>query len=89
MNPEILNIPLSEIDMSVRAMDAFKQLNCLTIGDVIKHNPNDFLRLQNCGRRTVYEIRLLLWNYNLGFYSNEREFLQEWGYLIPMLWQHS
>lgn len=56
----ILNIPIENFDLSVRAKNIARKLNINTLEDLRNKNTTDFLSLDNCGRKTL-NIFIGLW----------------------------
>ena len=71
---ELLNTPISELDLSIRAYNVVLatlytisgvKYDKAKLGDLIKLSEEDFLRMRNCGYKTLSEIKHTL--YILGF----------------------
>jgi DNA-binding transcriptional MerR regulator len=57
---EVLKIRLSDLSFSVRALNAFRYTDVVTIDDLIKLKPNDITKCRNIGKLTTLEIRIAL-----------------------------
>ena len=51
-----LVLPISELDLSVRALNCLEGENIQTIGDLCRRSEDDLLKLRNFGRTTLKEI---------------------------------
>ena len=51
-----LNTSIYDLGLSTRALYALMYLGCETLRDIIRHRPEDFNKLRNCGKKTVDEI---------------------------------
>jgi DNA-directed RNA polymerase subunit alpha len=51
-----LMLPISELDLSVRALNCLEGENIQTIGDLCRRSPDDLMKLRNFGRTTLKEI---------------------------------
>ncbi|MDD5134274.1 MAG: DNA-directed RNA polymerase subunit alpha C-terminal domain-containing protein [Phycisphaerae bacterium] len=60
VDPEILNKPLSELDMSVRARRCLEQLNMRTIGELASKTEDELLGVKNFGATSLTEMRQIL-----------------------------
>ncbi len=57
---EKLKTPLNQFVFSVRLTNILDNENILTIEDILKYSEADILRLPNCGRNSLYELKLFL-----------------------------
>src|SRR6185436_1956232 len=64
-NAEVLNKPLSELDLSIRARRTVENLGCLTVGDVIQHSEEELLSMPNFGVTSLQELKGKLTDLNL------------------------
>jgi hypothetical protein len=51
---------LRELDFSARAQNIFVSLRLKTVADLVQCTESELLRMRNCGRKTVNEIKLFL-----------------------------
>jgi DNA-directed RNA polymerase subunit alpha len=51
-----VQLPLKELDLSVRALNCLEGENIQTIGDLCRRTPDDLMKLRNFGRTTLKEI---------------------------------
>lgn len=52
----LLMQPISDLDLSVRALNCLEGENIQTIGDLCRRSPDDLMKLRNFGRTTLKEI---------------------------------
>lgn len=64
---QLLKTKLSEMDLSVRALNCLKAAEVDTLGQLVKFNRNDLLRFRNFGRRSLEELDTLLSDRGLQF----------------------
>lgn len=65
---------LKEFDFSVRAQNVFASLELKTVADLIQRTETDFWRTQNCGRKTLHEVKEFLSARGLGLKTTLRNF---------------
>lgn len=70
-----LTLPLSELDLSVRALNCLEGENIQTIGDLCRRTPDDLMKLRNFGRTTLKEIEKKLEDRDLRLGMNVDEIL--------------
>ena len=51
-----IQLPIKELDLSVRALNCLEGENIQTIGDLVRRTPDDLMKLRNFGRTTLKEI---------------------------------
>ncbi len=56
----LLDTPISEFELSVRARNSLKKMNVRTLGDLVKLNEPELLSLKNFGETSLAEIKSLL-----------------------------
>lgn len=60
-NPEdVLNIPISEFELSVRSRNCLEKMSINTLGDLTRVTEHDLLTYKNFGETSLYEIRNIL-----------------------------
>jgi DNA-directed RNA polymerase subunit alpha len=64
-NAEVLNRPLTELELSIRARRAVESMGCLTIGDILQHSEEELLSMPNFGATSLQELRQKLAEVNL------------------------
>ena len=56
----LLETPISEFELSVRARNCLKKMNVQTLGDLLKLSENELLSYKNFGETSLQEINVLL-----------------------------
>ncbi len=56
----VLNKPVSELELSVRARRCLQRLNIATVGDLIQHTEQDLLSTRNFGQTSLNEVKARL-----------------------------
>ncbi len=56
-NAELLNKPIAELDLSIRARRAVENLGCLTVGDIQQHAEEELLSMPNFGQTSLSELK--------------------------------
>ncbi len=56
----VLNKPVSELELSVRARRCLQRLNIVTVGDLIQHTEQDLLSTRNFGQTSLNEVKARL-----------------------------
>jgi DNA-directed RNA polymerase subunit alpha len=64
---QLLKSKLSEMNLSVRALNCLKAADVETVGDLVSFNKNDLLKFRNFGKKSLTELDELLLNLNLSF----------------------
>lgn len=64
-NAEVLNKPVLELELSIRARRTVETLGCLTVGDVIQHSEEELLGMPNFGVTSLVELKQKLTELNL------------------------
>ena len=54
------NLSIHDLNLSVRPYSCLVYLNVRTVGDLIKKTPQDLLRTQNFGLKSLYEVEEIL-----------------------------
>ncbi|MDR1046298.1 MAG: DNA-directed RNA polymerase subunit alpha [Treponema sp.] len=64
----ILNMPVEELELSVRSSNCLKNANIKTIGELTRKTEDDIAKTRNFGKKSLQEIKekLLEWNLSLG-----------------------
>lgn len=65
---QILNMPVEELELSVRSFNCLKNANIRTIGDLTKKTEEEITKTRNFGKKSLQEIKTKLaeWNLSLG-----------------------
>lgn len=61
----ILNVPLTELDFTVRTLNVLKMHDFETLGQVIRHDRFQLLKMRHFGRKSLIEIEDFLERYGL------------------------
>ncbi|MDZ4771962.1 MAG: DNA-directed RNA polymerase subunit alpha C-terminal domain-containing protein [Planctomycetota bacterium] len=56
-NSELLNKPISDLELSIRARRTVESLGCLTLGDVVQHSEEELLGMPNFGVTSLQELK--------------------------------
>lgn len=57
---EKLRLPISELELSVRSSNCFREENIKTIADLVKRSEEEMLSLRNFGKKSLAEVKQLL-----------------------------
>ncbi|MFP4621386.1 MAG: DNA-directed RNA polymerase subunit alpha [Bacteroidales bacterium] len=64
---QLLKNKLTDLDLSVRALNCLKAAEVETLGDLVQYNKNDLLKFRNFGKKSLAELEELLDKMNLTF----------------------
>ncbi|MCS6980731.1 MAG: DNA-directed RNA polymerase subunit alpha [Flavobacteriales bacterium] len=64
---QLLSTPLSELDLSARALNCLKAADVETLGDLVSYQKNDLLKFRNFGQKSLTELTELLKEKGLTF----------------------
>jgi DNA-directed RNA polymerase subunit alpha len=64
-NADVLNKPISELELSIRARRTVETMGCLTVGDIIQHTEEEMLAMPNFGTTSLQELKTKLQALNL------------------------
>jgi len=64
---KLLKSKLTEMKLSVRALNCLAAANVDTLGDLVQYNKNDLLTFRNFGKKSLSELENLLTSLNLSF----------------------
>ena len=53
----VLNKPILELQLSIRARRTVETLGCLSVGDILKHSAEELLGMPNFGQTSLQELR--------------------------------
>jgi DNA-directed RNA polymerase subunit alpha len=72
---QILNLPVSDFELSVRSRNCLKTMGIMTLEDLCKHTEQDLLGSKNFGETSLVEIRemLALKGLKLGLFAQEKQ----------------
>ncbi len=57
---QILRVPITDFELSVRARNCLNKMNILTLGDLVHHTEQDLLSYKNFGETSLAEIKEIL-----------------------------
>ncbi len=64
---QLLKTKLTDMDLSVRAINCLKAAEVETLGDLVSFNKNDLMKFRNFGRKSLVELDELVDSKNLSF----------------------
>ncbi|MCL1938206.1 MAG: DNA-directed RNA polymerase subunit alpha [Candidatus Azobacteroides sp.] len=64
---QLLKSKLSDMDLSVRALNCLKAADVETLGELVRYQKNDLLKFRNFGKKSLTELDELLDKLNLNF----------------------
>ena len=64
---QLLKTKLSDMDLSVRALNCLKAADVETLGELVHYNKNDLLKFRNFGKKSLTELDELLDGLHLSF----------------------
>jgi DNA-directed RNA polymerase subunit alpha len=70
---EVLEEHVAATALSTRAYSAVRNLNVETVGQLMQRTERDLIRLKNCGKKTIAEIKALLAERGLSLREPDRE----------------
>ncbi|MBL8862578.1 MAG: tetratricopeptide repeat protein [Planctomycetes bacterium] len=54
---DVLNKPVSDLELSIRARRTVETLGCLTVGDILQHSEEELLGMPNFGQTSLAELK--------------------------------
>lgn len=70
---KILNVPVSDFELSVRSRNCLSKMNILTLGDLVNRTEEDLLSYKNFGETSLKEIKEMLNQRILSLKSSKEE----------------
>lgn len=70
-NVEAMNLPLSDLELSIRARRTVESLGCLTLGDIVQHSEDELLGMPNFGVTSLQELKEKLTERGLALKSSK------------------
>jgi DNA-directed RNA polymerase subunit alpha len=64
---QLLKTKLTDMDLSVRALNCLKSADVETLGELVVFNKTDLLKFRNFGKKSLTELEELLQSLNLSF----------------------
>jgi DNA-directed RNA polymerase subunit alpha len=74
---ELVNKPITELELSVRSANCLEAANIKTIGDLIQKTEAQMLKYKNFGKKSLSEIQNILQSMNLHLGVNVQERLKK------------
>ena len=68
---KVLEMPIEEMDLSVRSYNCLKRANINTVEDLIKKSKSDMLKVRNLGLKSIEEVVAKLESYGLSLRTDE------------------
>ncbi len=68
---KVLEMPIEEMDLSVRSYNCLKRANINTVEDLLKKSKNDMLKVRNLGLKSIEEVVAKLESYGLSLRIDE------------------
>ncbi len=68
---KVLEMPIEEMDLSVRSYNCLKRANINTVDDLTKKSKSDMLKVRNLGLKSIEEVVAKLQAYGLGLRNDE------------------
>lgn len=68
---KVLEMPIEEMDLSVRSYNCLKRANINTVEDLIKKSKSDMLKVRNLGLKSIEEVVEKLNSYGLSLRNDE------------------
>ena len=69
--PELSQVKIDVLDLSVRASNCLKRANIYTLGDLVERTEEDLSKIRNLGKKSVDEIIEKLKDYGFDLKSDE------------------
>jgi DNA-directed RNA polymerase subunit alpha len=73
----ILNTPVDELELSVRAHNCLKAANIKTLGELVELQEQELLKFRNFGRKSLTELTEVVHQYGLEFGMSVEKYLKE------------
>ena len=70
-NVEAMNLPISDLELSIRARRTVESLGCLTLGDIVQHSEDELLGMPNFGVTSLLELKEKLTDRQLSLKGRE------------------
>ena len=68
---KVLEMPIEDMDLSVRSYNCLKRANINTIEDLTKKSKDDMLKVRNLGQKSLEEVIFKLESYGLSLRNDE------------------
>lgn len=74
---KILETPVDELELSVRAHNCLKAANIATLAELVQLQESELLKFRNFGRKSLAELSEVVQNFGLEFGMNVDQYLKE------------
>ena len=74
---QLLKLPVSELELSVRASNCLRNANIKILADLVSKTEQEMLKFRNFGRKSLQELQTVLGKLGLKFGMNPADFLTE------------
>lgn len=74
---KILQTPVEELELSVRAFNCLRAANIKTVGDLVRYREQDLLKFRNFGRKSLAEVAEIVQSFGLAFGMDVDKYLKE------------
>ncbi len=74
---KILETPVDELELSVRAHNCLKAANIATLAELVQLQESELLKFRNFGRKSLAELTEVVQNFGLEFGMNVDQYLKE------------
>lgn len=68
---KILEMPIEELDLSVRSYNCLKRAGINTIYELVQKTPDDMMKVRNLGKKSLEEVQSKLASFNLSLKQSE------------------
>ena len=68
---KILEMPIEELDLSVRPYNCLKRAGINTIGELVQKTPEDMMKVRNLGKKSLEEVEEKLRAFDLSLKQSE------------------
>jgi DNA-directed RNA polymerase subunit alpha len=62
---DVMNKPVTELELSIRCRRVVEAIGCITVGDITQHTEEEFLAMPNFGSTSLQELKTKLTEYDL------------------------
>lgn len=71
---EALNLPVEDLDLSVRSYNCLKREGIHTVGELVARSEEDLLDIRNFGSKSIHEVKVTLHNLGLALRDSAPDF---------------
>jgi DNA-directed RNA polymerase subunit alpha len=77
---KILQMPVDELELSVRSHNCLRAANIKTIADLVRRDEPELLKFRNFGRKSLAELSEIIEGFGLNFGMDVEKYLHETGH---------